>query len=192
MSVKDVDLHICICICTSHCLHIAARCRRCFALTSRRLADLVSDLALPVYHHVIVGHVTAAVPNSAREFYSLLGQTLLVKGRQCCELWREVELGVHAVWAVSYTTDNDVSRSAVLFATQRHCRELSVHRSQCNFGVLRQLTPAANYPAAARPTTPAVRSVGAACHSVRQLAHRLLQPLYYCWCHSRVFYYVRG
>jgi len=27
-------------------------------------------------------------------------QTLLNKDRQCCELWREVELGVHAVWAV--------------------------------------------------------------------------------------------
>jgi len=34
-------------------------------------------------------------------------QTLLNKDRQCCELWREVELGVHAVWAVSDTTDKD-------------------------------------------------------------------------------------
>jgi len=86
---------------------IAARCRRCLALASRRLTDLVS----PVSYRVIVGHVTAAVLNSAREFlftsqsdvvdYAMwLKITLAVR----FELWREAELGVQAVWAVSDTT----------------------------------------------------------------------------------------
>jgi len=85
------------------------------------------------------------------------------------------------VWTVSDTTDNDresicgtVCHTVTL---PRTVRQRYVHHSQCNFGVLRQLTPAANYPSAARPTTPAVRSVGARYHSVHQLAHRLLQPL---------------
>jgi len=87
LSVENVNLHICICICTSHCLHIAARCS---AWASRRLADLVSDL---VFCRVTVGHVTATVRIVRASSYSLLSQTLLVRDRQCCELWREVKLG---------------------------------------------------------------------------------------------------
>jgi len=35
------------------------------------------------------------------------GQTLLSKDRQCCESWRDAELGVRAVCAVGDTTDED-------------------------------------------------------------------------------------
>jgi len=34
-------------------------------------------------------------------------QTLLNKDRQCCESWRDAELGVRAVCAVGDTTDED-------------------------------------------------------------------------------------
>jgi len=105
-------------------------------------------------------------------------QTLLNGDRQCCELWRDAELRVvqRVLWVIWLT--KTLSRSVVLFATLWHCRELSDERyarhSQCKFWMLWQLTPAVTV---ARPTIPAVRSVGAVYHAVCQLASRLLQPL---------------
>jgi len=80
---EDVDLHICICICTSHCLHIAARGRRCSALASRRLADLVSDL---VFCRVTVGHVTAAV------FEQCARVLIHFSARRC---WLKIDIAVN-------------------------------------------------------------------------------------------------
>jgi len=45
--------------------------------------------------------------NWGRDFSTLSSQTLLNKDRQCCESWRDAELGVRAVCAVGATTDED-------------------------------------------------------------------------------------
>jgi len=86
--------------------------------------------------------------NRNRHFSS---QTLLNKDRQCCESWRNTELGVPAVCAVGVTGWYDwhkpLSQSAVLFSisTPWHCRELSdewyAQHIQLKFWVL-QMTPA--------------------------------------------------
>jgi len=73
-------------------------------------------------------------------------QMLLNKDRQCCESWRDAELGVCAVCYGWYDWRRPLSRSAVLFVTLWHCRELSVeryaHHIQFEFWLLRRLTPA--------------------------------------------------
>jgi len=56
----------------------------------------------PSFCHVTASHVS----NNARDFWSLLSQTLLNTDLQRCELWREVELRVHAVWTVSDVTNS--------------------------------------------------------------------------------------
>jgi len=38
---------------------------------------------------------------------TLSSHTLLNKDRQCCESWRDAELGVRAVCALGHTTDKD-------------------------------------------------------------------------------------
>jgi len=53
------------------------------------------------------------------DFSTLSGQTLLNKDRQCCESWRDAELGVYAVCAVSDTTDED--RWVDLLCCSPHC-----------------------------------------------------------------------
>jgi len=52
--------------------------------------------------------VTAAVFKlGGGGFSTLSSQTLLNKDGQCCESWRDAELGVRVVYAVSDTTDED-------------------------------------------------------------------------------------
>jgi len=69
-------------------------------------------------------------------------QTLLNKDRQCCESWARSSCTVCCGW---YDWWRPLSRSAVLFATLWHCRELSderyAHHIQFEFWVLQQLTP---------------------------------------------------
>jgi len=136
--------------CACVCMHYIAVC--CFALASRRLADLVSDLVSVMWLWVTWPPLWVTWPplcaNSAREFMFTpqVRRCWVSKDWQCCELWREVKLGAHAVWAVSDMTDNDrestyctVCHTVTL---PRTVRQWYVHHSQCQFGLLRQLTPA--------------------------------------------------
>jgi len=71
-------------------------------------------------------------------------ETLLNTDRQCCESWTDAELGVRSVCADDWR--RPLSRSAGLFATLWHWRELSdepyAHHNQVEFWLLRRLTPA--------------------------------------------------
>jgi len=157
ISSKGTDLHICICIRTGHCLHLC--------MHTLRAANLVSpcgsrDQLCVQSVGAISGHFSSRM--------------LLNKGRQCCEFWREAQLRVHAVRAVGDTTGKN--RVSICCAV-RHTVTLprAVWRTILSLQSVRVL--GAMTTDAARPTTPAVRSVGAVYHAVRQRANRLLQLL---------------
>jgi len=153
MSTEVVDLHICICIRTSHCLYLLIGCTLqlcCHSLLRHHQPSFPAVLTCfhlfaTVWREVTWPPLCSNWGAISRHF---LSQTLLNKDRQCCESWRDAELGVHAVCAVGDIHDwwRPLSRSAVLFATLWHCRELSdewfTHHIQFEFWLLRRLTPA--------------------------------------------------
>jgi len=112
-------------------------------------ADPVSgrvDLVSPVCYHMTRSHMTAAVFTIGRDS-TISSQTLLNKDQQFCESWRDAELEVSAcVCCGWYDWRRPLSRSAALFATLWHCRELSdeqyAHHIQFEYWLLRRLTPA--------------------------------------------------
>jgi len=102
------DLHICICIPTSHCVRIG-----CAALARCTAADPLTqfsgrvDQFSPVCYRMRKNHATSATFELKGIFRHFSSQTLLNKNRQCCEFWRDAELRVRAVCAVGDTTDED-------------------------------------------------------------------------------------
>jgi len=113
MSTDVTDLHICICIHTSRCLYSCTHSLHIAPALMQPAADPLTkfsgrvDLVSPVCYCMTRSHVTAAVFKIRHDFATLSSQTLLNKNRQCCESWRDAELGVHAVCAGSDTTDED-------------------------------------------------------------------------------------
>jgi len=107
MSNEVVDLHICICMRTSHSLYLCTHRLRAAAVSPWLAAPPPTqfsgcvDLFSPVCYRITRSHVTTAV------FKLRASQMLLNKNRQCCESWRDAELGVRTVCAVDHTTDED-------------------------------------------------------------------------------------
>jgi len=123
MSSEVVDLHICICIRTSHRLYLCMHTRSCVAVASCAAVDPICQPCWPVFTCLLPygeeSRVRRCVQTGgaiSRHFSSL---TLLNKDRQCCESWRDVELGVRAVCAVGNTTEED--RWVDLLCCSPHC-----------------------------------------------------------------------
>jgi len=156
MSSEVVDLHICICICTSYCFYLC-RLRLCTAAT------LQWPAAPPTTHrHSFLAmltclHLFATVwrevtwppqcSNWGRDF-STLFKSDIVQWRSTV-LWilqRRRARSSCSVCCGWCDWRRPLSRSAVLFATLWHCRELSyewyAHHIQFEFWLLRRLTPA--------------------------------------------------
>jgi len=87
-SSEVVDLHIGICICTSHCLYL------CMHALCAAASDPVSDLVSPVLCDC-GSRDRRSVQTVGAISVHFSSQTLLNKDRQCCESWREVKLRVH-------------------------------------------------------------------------------------------------
>jgi len=123
MSSEVVDLHICICIRTSHCLYLHTHRLHAAVVACCDAADLVFPPCRPVFTCLLPcdeesrdRRCDQTGGTISRRFSS---PTLLNKDRQCCESWREVELGVHAVYAVGETTDEN--RWVDLLCCSPHC-----------------------------------------------------------------------
>jgi len=107
-------------VCT--CVHIGCapqlRCR-CLLRRSRPSFPAVLTcfhLFATVWREVTYSPLCS---NWGHDFSTLLTQTLLNKDRQCCESWRDAELGVRAVCAEGDTTDED--RWVDLLYYSPHC-----------------------------------------------------------------------
>jgi len=118
-------------------------------------------------------HVTAAVFQTRARFCDTFTSDLS-EDRQCCESWRDAELGVCAVCAVDDTTGKDLVlvRWVDLLCYSPHCDTAwavwQTIRLPHSVQVLLATTTDArrHRPFAARPTTPAVRSVGVVYYEV--------------------------
>jgi len=166
ISGDGVDLHICICICTSHCLylctHIAALCRRCAALVSRRPS---SDLVSPVCCRDCGSRDRRCV----RTVRASSGQFSV---RRC---WIKVDSAVNL--------GEKYYRSKTLW----HCRELSDKR--CAHQSVQVLDAMTTDAGRHRPSY-YVSSPFRWCHVPRRVPK--WQPLaaassYYCWWHSPLY-----
>jgi len=198
ISGEGNDLHISICIRASHCFVSVCTCavsrslRRIGQSSTRRLSFRPSFTCLLACD--CGSRDRRCVRTVSAIFGHFLSQTLSTKDRQCCEVWREVELGVHAVCAVSDTTDED--RESICCAV-RHTVTLTravwqtIHLPQLVRVLGATTTDAGRHrPSAALTTTPAVRSISVVYHSMRQL-----QPLATTFgdiLHFCVFYYVKN
>jgi len=131
------------------------------------------------------------------DFSTLSSQTLLSKDRQCCESWRDAELGVRAVCAVGATTDED--RWVDLLSCSLHCdtaESCLTNDTLTTFSssLSATTTDAGRHrPSAARPTTAGIEcwyhgfcSLTANCRW-RQSAAVLL--IFYLVARSRVLYH---
>jgi len=110
MSSEVVDLHICICICTSHCLYLCRiRCTpqlRCRSRPPTRRPSFRPDFTCLLACDCR-SRDRRCVQTAGTISGHFSSQTLLNEDRQFCESWREEELAVHAVCAVGDTTDED-------------------------------------------------------------------------------------
>jgi len=78
-------------------------------------------------------NVTAAVFKLGARFLDTFRQMLLNKDGQCCESWRDAELVVRAVCAVSNTTDEDRWVNPLCCSPYWHCRELLTNDTLTTF-----------------------------------------------------------
>jgi len=108
MSSEVIDLHICICIHSNHCLYLYThRLRAAAALPPTQFSGRV-DLFSPVCYCTMRSHVTASVFKLGARFLDTFHvRRCWIKIDRALNLEREAELGVHTVSAVGDTTDED-------------------------------------------------------------------------------------
>jgi len=124
MSSEVVDLHICICIRTSHYLYLCTH-RLHAAVACCTTADPPTqfsgsfDLFPPVCYRMMRSRDRRCVQTGGVISQHFSSQTLLNKDRQCCEFWRNAKLGVRVVCVVGDTTDD--GRWVDLLCCSPHC-----------------------------------------------------------------------
>jgi len=167
MFSEVVDLHICICIHTSHCLDAAAALPQLAANSVSGSADLV----LPVCYRMTRSHVTATVFKLGRNFSTLL-QSDIVELRSTV-LWilrkmLSLEFMQCVLWVIRLTKTVESICCAV-----RHTVALprAVWQTICSPHSVRVLiatttVAGCHRPSAACTMTPAVRSISVVYHAV--------------------------
>jgi len=136
-------------------------------------------------------HVTAAVFKQGARFLDTSSQTLLNKDWQCCESWRDAELGVRAVCAVGDTTDEDRWVDLLCCSPHRDAAESCLtNDTLTTFSVSSDCYDdwRRHRLLSTRPTTPGVCSVGVAVATTRLLLSTCCLPLATSfWWHFRFY-----